>query len=61
MLLWKAFQNSYAKVASAAVAIAARGWNPLTYNLLLHPQLIDTITCDKISEKKNGDSKKYSI
>jgi hypothetical protein len=37
-----AWQKSFARVAYNKEAIAARGWNPLTRNLLDHPEILAT-------------------
>jgi len=43
-----AWNQSFARVASNKKAVAERGWGPLTYNLLLHPE----INLDKNSQSK---------
>jgi hypothetical protein len=37
-----AWQHSFARVATNKRAIAARGWSPLNYNLLDHPEIQET-------------------
>ena len=44
MIVRKAWEKSFAKVQSNKKAIAARGWNPLTRNLLDHPEIWATMT-----------------
>jgi hypothetical protein len=34
-----AWNQSFARVASNQKAVAERGWGPLSYNLLLHPEI----------------------
>ena len=36
----RAFQKSFAKVDCVQKAIAERGWGPLNYNLLTHPDIM---------------------
>jgi hypothetical protein len=38
----KAWNDSFARVKSNQNAIAERGWMPLTYNCLLHPEILQT-------------------
>lgn len=39
-LVKKAFEKSFGNTAAAKKAVIKRGWNPLTYSLLDHPQII---------------------
>ncbi|KAI2506247.1 hypothetical protein MHU86_8182 [Fragilaria crotonensis] len=41
-LVHQAWLQSFARVESNKKAIADRGWNPLTYNCLLHPEILAT-------------------
>lgn len=41
-LVHEAWLESFARVKSNKKAIADRGWNPLTYNCLLHPEILAT-------------------
>ena len=41
-LVHKAWNDSFARVKSNQNAIAERGWTPLTYNCLLHPEILQT-------------------
>lgn len=41
-LVSQAWTHSFARVAQNKSAIADRGWNPLNYNCLLHPEIVAT-------------------
>lgn len=42
LLVHKAWNQSFARVHTNRKAIASRGWNPLNYNCLLHPEILSS-------------------
>ena len=55
-LVRKAFERSFSNKTRAKKAIAARGWNPLTYNLLDHQNIL----CDVIAHDDDDDGNDVS-
>jgi hypothetical protein len=49
-----AWSKSFAKVNSNKKAICERGWNPLNYNILLHPELQENGAGDYIANSNIG-------
>ncbi|KAI2493466.1 hypothetical protein MHU86_21084 [Fragilaria crotonensis] len=43
-LVHRAWNDSFARIKQNQNAIAERGWTPLTYNCLLHPEILQTRT-----------------
>jgi len=43
-LVARAWDDSFAKIHANQKAIAERGWTPLNYNCLLHPEIVATST-----------------
>ena len=46
--------NPFAHIATIQKAVAERGWGPLNYNLLLHPEIQQTSTSNLQTEAKNN-------
>ena len=53
-LINKAWDNSFAKVATNKKAIADRGWNPLNYNLLIIPEIRQTMTKEEQDQEMSS-------
>ena len=51
-LVFKAWDESFAHIATNQKAVAERGWDPLNNNLLLHPEIQLTSTSNLQTEKK---------
>ena len=50
----KAWDESFAHIATNQNAVAERGWGPLNYNLLLHPEIQLTSTSNLQTEANNN-------
>jgi len=59
MIINEAWKNSFARVEFNKDAIAARGWYPLTRNLLDHPEISAATEneCKEIEEMDTGSSR----
>jgi hypothetical protein len=55
-LVAQAWADSFARIAHNQNAIAERGWTPLTYNCLLHPEILATKSEDReVHESGNNN------
>ena len=59
-LVSKAWDESFAHIATNQKAVAERGWGPLNYNLLLHPE-IQLTSNQKSANRKNNNQPASSI
>jgi hypothetical protein len=50
-LVARAWDDSFARINSNQKAIAERGWTPLNYNCLLHPEIVATSTRSNQQQK----------
>ena len=60
-LVHQAWLDSFARVQSNKKAIAERGWNPLTYNCLLHPEILATKYKDHAANGNVTDEQSQEI
>ena len=55
-LVARAWDDSFARINSNQKAIAERGWSPLNYNCLLHPEIVATSTRSRQQQKDVDDN-----
>ena len=60
-LVSQAWADSFARVVHNKSAIADRGWNPLNYNCLLHPEIVATRYAGGLADGSDADDDREDV